>query len=280
MRNLILFIWKKNFFFTFLLLEILSFYFIINNNYFHRSSFINSSNYVAANILRTTKNIKDYFSLKEQNQILANENAILRTHSFASFDEVIQDSYAITDTIYKQKYTYTSCKVVNNSVNRRNNYLTINKGYNDGIKQDMAVITAAGVVGVVKNVSANFSTVMSLLHEKTVISCKIKKNGFFGPLIWDGEDYRFALLKDIPTHASLKKGDTVTTSTYSLLFPENIMVGTIENFERRSSDFFFTVKIKLTTDFKKLIHVYVVTNLQKEEQERLEDQTHAEMDNQ
>lgn len=278
MRNLILFIWKYNFFFTFLLLEIVSFALVLNSNYYQRASFINSSNDVAANILKTSKNIKDYFTLREQNEILARENAILRTHSLVSFSESISDTYVINDTTFKQKFTYTSCKVVNNSITRRNNYLTLNKGSKDGIKPDMAVITSIGVVGVVKDVSENFSTVMSVLHSKTVISCKIKKNSFFGPLNWHGGDYRYAYLNDIPTHASLKKGDTVTTSSYSLLFPENILVGTIESFERKSADFFYTVKIKLSTDFKKLSYVYVVNNLQKEEQEKLEEQTEIEIE--
>jgi rod shape-determining protein MreC len=278
MRNLVLFIWKYNFFFTFLLLEILSFALVVNSNYYQRASFINSSNYVAANILRTSKNVKDYFSLKEQNEILARENAILRTHSLVSFSESINDTYIINDTTFKQKFTYTSCKVVNNSINRRNNYLTLNKGALDGIKPDMAVITSNGVVGVVKDVSKNFCTVMSLLHSKTVINCKVKKNNFFGPLNWDGSDYRYAYLNDIPTHASLKKGDTVTTSSYSLLFPENILVGTIESFERKPADFFYTVKIKLSTDFKKLSYVYVVNNIQKDEQEKLEEQTEIEIE--
>jgi len=276
MRNLILFIWKYYFYFTFLLLEIFCFYLVVNNNYYQRASFINSSNTVAANILRLSKNIKDYFYLKEQNEILAKENAQLRTHSFISFSKTVNDRFVVNDTIYRQKYIYTSCKVVNNSINRRNNFLTLNKGYNQGIKHDMAVITSTGVVGIVKDVSPNFCTVMSLLHSKTVISSKIKANGFFGPLTWDGENSNYATLNDIPTHVHLSRGDTVVTSAYSLSFPENIMVGTIESFERKRDEFFYTVKIKLSTDFKKLSYVYVVNNIQKEEQKELEKKSESE----
>lgn len=255
------------------------FYLIVNNNYYQRASFVNSSNAVAANILSTQKNIKDYFYLKDQNDMLVRENALLRTNSSISFSKIVNDQYAINDTVYRQKYTYTSCKVVNNSINRRNNYLTLNKGLNQGIKHDMAVITSTGVVGVVKDVSSNFCTVMSLLHSKTVISSKIKKNGFFGPLSWDGANFRYATLNDIPTHVALTKGDTIVTSAYSLTFPENIMVGTVESFERKSGDFFYTVKVKLSTDFKKLSYVYVVNNIQKEEQEELEKRSETELDN-
>lgn len=277
MRNLILFVWKHSFLFLFLFLETICFYLIIRNNNFQRASYINSANEVSSNILKTEKNIGDYFYLKNENEKLAKENAELRSHSLVSFSMLVDDQYAINDTIYSQKYTYTSCKIVNNSINRRNNYLTLNKGAKQGIQHDMAVITSTGVVGVVKDVSENFCTVMSLLHSKSTISSKIKKNGFFGPLTWDGENFRYATLNDIPSHVQLLKGDTIVTSAYSLAFPENIFVGTVESFERKSGEFFFTVKIKLSTDFKKLSYVYVVNNLQKLEQEELEKK--SEIDN-
>jgi rod shape-determining protein MreC len=221
-------------------------------------------------VLETEKNVEDYFYLKSYNEDLLKENAELRSRSTASFSMIVNDSYSVNDTTYNQKYTYTSCKVVNNSINRRNNYLTLNKGAKQGIKHDMAVITSTGVVGVVKDVSENFCTVMSLLHSKSTISSKIKKNGFFGPLTWEGENFSYATLNDIPSHVQLVKGDTIVTSAYSLAFPENIMIGTVESLERKPGAIFFTVKIKLSTDFKKLNYVYVVNNLQKVEQEELE----------
>lgn len=270
MRNLLLFVWKHSFLFLFLLLETICIYLVVRNNNFQRASFVNSANEVTANVLKTSKNIEDYFYLKNENENLAKENAELRSHSLVSFSMLVDDQYSVNDTIYSQKYTYTSCKIVNNSINRRNNYLTLNKGSKQGIQHDMAVITSTGVVGVVKDVSENFCTVMSLLHSKSTISSKIKKNGFFGPLTWNGESFSYATLNDIPSHVQLVKGDTIVTSAYSLAFPENIMVGTVESFERKSGEFFFTVKIKLSTDFKKLSYVYVVNNLQKLEQEELE----------
>ena len=135
----------------------------------------------------------------------------------------------------------------------------------------MAVITSSGVVGQVKDVSDNFCTVMSLLNSKTTISSKIKKDGSYGPLMWDVDDnYSIATLHDIPTHVRLITGDTIVTSAYSLTFPENIMIGKVESFVQKSGDFFYTVKVKLSTDFKKLSHVYIVNNILKDEQEELE----------
>lgn len=276
MRNLLLFVWKHSFLFLFLLLETISIYLVIRNNNFQRAGFVSSSNQLSANILKTSNDVKDYFNLKNENENLAKENAELRSHSLVSFSMVVDDEYQVNDTVYNQKYTYTSCKVVNNSSNRRNNYLTLNKGAKQGIQHDMAVITSTGVVGVVKDVSENFCTVMSLLHSKSTISSKIKKNGFFGPLVWEGENFSYATLKDIPSHVQLMKGDTIVTSAYSLAFPENILIGTVESFERKSGELFFTVKIKLSTDFKKLSYVYVVNNLQKLEQEELEKRSEAE----
>jgi rod shape-determining protein MreC len=222
--------------------------------------------------------VEDYFYLKNVNEQLANENAELRSRLLESYAIIYNDLNTVKDTSLRQKYTFTSAKVVNNSTNRRNNYLTLAKGSKQGITKDMAVITNTGIVGQVKEVSENFCTVMSMLHSKTIVSAKIKKDGSYGPLTWDGEDFEYATLSDIPTHVRLKKGDTITTSAYSLTFPENIKIGTVDSWERKSGSNFFTVKVKLLTDFKKLSHVYIVNNLMKEEQMELEKKSETEKD--
>lgn len=225
---------------------------------------------MSANILRTSADVEEYFFLKNENEKLARENAELRSRSLVSFSLLENNQYFINDTAFRQKYTYISSKVVNNSTNRRNNYLTLDKGSKQGIKNNMAVITSTGVVGQIKDVSENFCTVMSLLNSKTTISSKIKKDGSFGPLTWDGEDFSYATLHDIPTHVKIVAGDTIVTSAYSLAFPENIMIGTVDSFERKAGDYFYTLKVKLSTEFKKISHVYIVTNMMKKEQEELE----------
>lgn len=270
MRNLIVFIWKHYFFFLFLVLEIFSISLVIQNSYYQRATFINSSNQVVANVLKTSSDIEEYFYLKTENERLARENAELRSRVLESFSIVRNDQYLVKDSTLHQKYTYTSARVVNNSTNRRNNFLTLDKGSKQGISNNMAVITSTGVVGQVKDVSENFCTVMSLLHSKTTISAKVKKDGSYGPLTWDGSDFNHATLNDIPTHVRLIKGDTIVTSAYSVTFPEGIRVGTVESFVQESGKYFYTVKVKLSTDFKKLTHVYIVKNIFKEEQENLE----------
>lgn len=273
MKNLVIFIWKNNFSFLFLIIEFFCFYLVIQNNFYQKASFVNSSNATSTRVLKTSASIEEYFYLKNVNEDLAKENAELRSQLLASKLIRTNDTHFVDNQSIHQKYIYTTAKVVNNSTNRRNNYLTLNKGINQGLKKNMAVISSIGVVGQVQEVSENFCTVMSLLHSKTTISAKIKKDGSFGPLVWNGESYDYATLNDIPTHVKLKKGDTIVTSPYSRTFPENILIGTVESFERESSKYFFTVKIKLFTDFKKLTHVYVVTNIFKEEQEELEQKT-------
>jgi rod shape-determining protein MreC len=274
MRNLISFIWKNNIVILFLILEIICFYFILSKTKYQRASLVNSSNELSASVLSISSSIKNYFYLKDENEKLAAENAELRSKILSSLSIVSNVAYVKKDTSIHQKFTYSSAKVVNNSTNLRNNYLTLNKGWKQGVKKDMAVISASGVVGQVKDVSENFCTVMSLLHSRTIISSKIKKDGSYGPLTWDSDDdYNTATLHDIPTHVRLMKGDSIVTSPYSLTFPENIMIGTVESFERKSGEYFYTIKVRLNTYFKKLNLVYIVTNIYKEEQEALEKQT-------
>jgi len=278
MRSLLLFIWKHYFFFVFLLLETFCIYLVVQNNYYQHATFINSSNNISAGILKTSQGVKDYFYLKAVNEGLAEENAELRSRLLESYSVIVNDSVTVNDTVLRQKYTFTSAKVVSNSTNRRNNYLTLDKGSKQGITKDMAVITNTGIVGQVKDVSDNFCTVMSMLHSKSIVSAKIKKDGSYGPLTWDGADFEIVTLSDIPTHVQLMPGDTIVTSAYSLTFPENIRIGTVVSKERKSGEYFYTVKVRLLTDFKKLTHVYIVKNMLKDEQQELERKSETEKD--
>lgn len=278
MRNLLLFIWKHYFFFVFLLLEALCINLVVQHNYYQGASFINSSNKLSANVLKTSRSVQDYFYLKDVNEMLAKENAELRTRLLESYSIVVNNWHPVSDTVLRQKYTYTSAKVVNNSTNRRNNYLTLDKGSKQGVERDMAVITNTGIVGEVLDVSDNFCTVKSMLHSQSIVNAEIKKDGSFGPLTWEGKDFEYVTLSDIPTHVRIQRGDTIVTSHYSKIFPENIRIGTVESWERKSGEYFFTVKVKLLTDFKKLTHVYIVNNLMRKEQEELEKKSETDKD--
>jgi len=273
MRNLFLFVWKHNFFFLFFLLETISVYFLVSHNYFQRATFISSANNVSGSINEASSNITDYFNLREANKALAAENARLHSYNKAAFDSYTKSSVFVNDTIYRQKYQYRSAKVVSNSVSNQKNYITLNIGSKQGVEKNMAVICPQGVVGIVEEVSDNFSSVMSILHRDTKISSKVKKEGSYGPLFWEGDDPRYVTLTDIPTHVKLvkgAKGDTIVTSAYSTIFPEGIMIGTVEDADVKSGEYFQTIKVRLSTPFKSLNHVYVIENILKEEQEELE----------
>jgi rod shape-determining protein MreC len=134
----------------------------------------------------------------------------------------------------------------------------------------MAVINPQGIVGIIKDVSQNFSIVIPAININAHISAKIKKWGCFGTISWDGKDYRKAQLNEIPFHIKLIKGDTLVTSGYSSMFPEGIMVGTVSDFDLNDGKDFYNININLSTDFMSLNHVYIISNIYKEEQAKLE----------
>jgi rod shape-determining protein MreC len=270
MRNLINFIYRNHFFFVFLLLEVVCVFLILNNRSYQSTSILNSSNVVSANLYTAVANGKEYLLLKDENEKLARENAVLRNQLKSTYDILPQNVMVRNDTLYRKKYVYIMGKVINSTTNRRSNYLTLNIGSGQGVEKDFAIVNSEGIVGVVKDVSENFSTAISILHKDQKVICKIKKDGSYGPLAWDGTDYRYATLTDIPMHVKLVPGDTITTSALSDIFPEGIMVGIMESFERKQGDAFFTLKVRLNCDFKKLNHVYVIKNNYKAEQDTLE----------
>ncbi|MCX6258968.1 MAG: rod shape-determining protein MreC [Bacteroidia bacterium] len=270
MRKLINFIVRFHFFFLFLIFEFLSFFLLIQYNFYQKASYISSSNAITGNILYTFHSFTGYLSLNKANNDLLIENTRLHNRLKSSFKSDGSVIVKVNDTIYHQRYEYIPVKVINNSINRQNNFITVDKGSIHGLKPEMAVIAPSGIVGVIKKTSANFSSVISVLNTNFKVSARIKKNGFFGSLAWDGNDYRIANLNEIPLHVKISYGDTVVTSGYSALFPEGIPVGTIIEFNKRSGVNFYEIKVRLLTDFKNLSNVYAVKNLFKHEQVKLE----------
>lgn len=260
MRNLIAFIRKYSFFFLFLGVEALAFYLIFRNNHFQGSSFLNSTNAVTGGIYTKYSNLSDYLHLKEVNDALSDENNRLRDNQIQSFERLFGENIMVKDTVFKRKYLYTKAKVINNSTDRQNNYLTLSVGSRNGIKNGMGVIGPNGVVGVVKNVSEHYASVVSVLHREAKISVKLKKSQYFGSMQWNGEDYRMIGLKDIPNHVQLNEGDTVVTSGFSSIFPEGLNTAVIRTFEVPEGENFYQIEMELLNDFKQLSYVYVLKN--------------------
>ncbi|UCG28597.1 MAG: rod shape-determining protein MreC [Bacteroidales bacterium] len=271
MRNLIRFILSYHFFILFLILETLSLTLAFQHNNYQKAKFVNLSQGVTGFFYSKTAILNDYLSLRKTNQQLAAENTKLNNILQRAYrsDEIF--FYGEYDTAYQQHYFYTSARIINNSVNKQNNYLTLNKGIEAGIKLEMAVVSPEGIVGVVNGVSKRFSTVISLLNTDLRISAKIQKNNYFGSLSWDGKDYREAILYEIPHHVLISKGDTIITSGFSTIYPEGVLIGIIKDFEVIGGNF-YEIIVQLSTDFKNLTYVNVVSNLRKEEQIELEEQ--------
>ncbi len=278
MRNLVRFLLRYHTFMLFLLLEVVSLILVTRYNNYQRVKFMNSSATMIGNIYEFNSSVWGYFRLGRINDELARENAFLRTQLQERIQTGVEQP-SVADSIGGATFAFTTAKVVNNSVNRQYNYLTINKGYLHGIKPDMGLINADGVVGVVNQVSKHYSTAISVLNKRLFISAKVKQNGVFGPLAWDGDDYRKAQLKEIPIHIPVNVGDTILTSGHSSIFPEGVMIGTISDVSMKDGENYYKITVDLSVNFKTVSHVDVVEHLKQNEILSLEKKNRSETEN-
>ncbi|TKG88630.1 rod shape-determining protein MreC [Puteibacter caeruleilacunae] len=272
MRNLIRFLIKHFNFILFLLLEAVCVVFIIKYNNFHRVKFLNSSNSITAGIYGSFSNVVDYFTLKRVNEGLSVENARLRSELVRYKMELNANGTTFLSDSIAATYFYQSAKVINNSINKKYNYITLNKGSRHGLKSDMGVIGDKGVVGIITNVSRNYSTAISLLNGRWELSVKHQPSDQNGSLSWDGEDHRKVQLSEIPYNVSVAMGDTITTSGYSAIFPEGVPVGVVSEVQLDPGSNFYTIAVDLFIDFNRLTYVNVVKNLRVDERRSIEEE--------
>ncbi|MDD4143935.1 MAG: rod shape-determining protein MreC [Prolixibacteraceae bacterium] len=265
MRSLLRYFIKNYAFVLFLLLEAISAALVFNYNAYHKAMYLNSSNRFSGAVYESYMSVKNYFHLARINKQLAEENTVLRSLTGYSQESVIPDEITENVIVQGDAYNFTSAMVINNSVNKPLNYITINRGAKHGIKPDQGIITHSGIVGVTLKVSDSYSLAMSVLNSRWSVSAKIRKNGYFGSLVWEGGDYRRASLKEIPVHVNIAKGDTVVTSGFSTIFPEGIPIGTIQDFYRGDGDNYYTIILALGTDFKSLSYVEIIENSSRDE---------------
>lgn len=269
MKEIIKLILKYHFTIIFILLEIVSFSLIIRHNEYQRAIFSESASILFGNISAIATDVKNYFRLKETNESLANENILLKNRLEQyelSRDTIIQGTF-MQDSI--PVYEYIGAKLVNATFNRTKNYLTLDRGLKNGIRKEMGVCSPDGIVGLVQDLSGQFAIVIPLINVDSRISAKIKKNSYYGSLQWDGVDYRYSYLNDIPYHVEVNEGDTIVTSGLSKIFPEGITVGYVESVDKETANF-LKIKVRLAVDFKRLDYVYVILNNKKNEQTGLE----------
>ena len=272
MDSLLRFLKSIHFQLIFIALEVIALILAIGGDAKRNSVFCTSANFVTGRIYDLAWNYVGYFNLREENAMLMEQLSNLRRKSSAFYITDTAEFRNQTDSLGKLKYRFITASVLKNSINGKNNFMTLDVGKEHGVHPDMAVVSASGAVGIVVNTSEHFSLAISLLNNKVGISAKLKNSNFYGKLNWTGEDYHTAILHEIPNHVILNVGDTVVTSGYSAIFPSGIPVAVIDSFERNSDDNFYSIKVKFTTDLKCLSNVFVIENLMQEEQYQLEEQ--------
>lgn len=280
MRNIFLFIRRYRTFFTFLFLQGVALWFLFSYNRYHRAKFLGVANEVTGRINSQYNKVEDYFTLKEENRRVHRLNDSLLNLLPRNFSvrntavQLVRDSVPIDTMGTYRRYFSRPAVVVYNTVNSQKNYIQLNRGANQGIRDNMAVVNSDGsVVGVVVGVSPNFSQVMSLLHVQNSVSASLKKSGETGTAEWDGKDPRFLTLKRIPKTVEVKKGDTVLTSSVSYNFPPGYMVGTVADVKIDNTSGMYLLRIKTAANFNNLQQVHIIENIEREEQIKLYEET-------
>ena len=248
---------------------------LFQGNPYQHHIYLTSANAVSSAVYETANNVTSYFNLRDINEDLNRRNAALEKEVINLREKLQQYSEKeFSDTLVPDAGTdhfdFIVAHVINNSISKPYNYLTIDKGSDDGVKAELGVIDQNGVVGIVSVTGRKNARVISLLNPNLRLSCKIKNSDHFGSLVWDGNDPTTALLEELPRHTVYNPGDTIVTSGYSAVFPPGLPVGIILDDNRDHNENFFTLKIRLFADFTALGNVQIVTNNYGEELAKIE----------
>ena len=268
MNNLLNFFVKHSAWFIFAIYVILSLVLLFKDNPYQQSVYLTSANRVSAAVYNAFNRVTSYFYLHDINESLQERNAALEMELIELRNQMADMALATPDSLHQpalKQYSFVMAQVISNSIAQPNNYITINRGYLDGVTPEMGVIDQNGVVGIVNVAGPHAARVISLLNPHMRLSCKLRNSGFYGSLVWDGRSPQFAVLEELPKHLNYHKGDTIVTSGYSAVFPEGIIVGTVDGLARGMSDSFVSLRIRLTTNFSQLSSVRVITNSMKEQ---------------
>ncbi len=259
----------------FLVLQLLCLFWIVTYNQKQGEIYFFSLQLAADALEKKVQNITSYISLRDQINEVRNENAVLlekllnERHSHSSQPEINPGTDS-TLGLFGASYRVLAANVINNSISRKNNYLTLDKGGADGVNPGMAVITPKSIVGIVTDTSRHFCLVMSLLHSNSRVSAKLKRSGFFGSLIWKESDPRDLSLEDIQKYADVLVGDTVVTSGFSIIFPEGLPIGIVTSLGTEPGAFTYSIKVRLFESLSSVRSVYLIDNPFKDEKKSLE----------
>lgn len=271
MQQLAFFIRKYKYSLYFFSLLIIGFVLTVNNHNFHKSKLISTANGLTGNLYSQTSNISYYFSLKNQNETLIEENTKLKNEleHLKFYQQEASLTSGIDSTSAKSNFEYISGRIIKNEYTKAYNFITINRGEKQGITKELGVINDKGIIGITENTSKSYTRVQSIINGNTQINAKFKNNNHYGSLTWNGKDFNTIQLTDIPRQANYKEGDTVITGGRSSIFPEGIPVGTVlKKPETKSA--FNTVDIKLFNDMSNLKNIYVIKNFDMDEIKNLD----------
>mgnify|MGYP000592630820 CR=1 FL=1 len=274
MQQIIFFFIRNKNFLLFAVLFTASLALTIQTHNYHNNKYISSANFFSGGIFTVKSNITNYFSLSKENEKLLEENLKLRQ----KLDQLkeLAATPVLDTTVLSMKYQYHTAKVINNNYYKTKNHLTLDKGKNDSIAIDMGVISPKGLIGIVSDVSKNYTAVQSILNTNSRINAKLKKSKQFGSLIWNTKDPNVVQLIDIPRLASIEKGDTIVTGGRSTIFPEGILIGTVKDFHLDDDDNYYYVNIQLFNDMTAIENVYLIKNYDAEEIKTLEEKVEDE----
>lgn len=278
MNNLLQFFYKHSHWVLFVFLEILCFVLLFSFNSYQSSVYLSTANAVSARFLRGRDKVTSYFGLAEKNRSLVAQNAKLQQRIFeleAVAAEQLLDSLSAIETMQRVQrtgYHITSAQIIDKSINKSDNYITLDRGTADGVHPDMGVVGVDGVIGVVYKCTDHYSLVMPLLNGKSSLSCKVLGSGSIGYLRWSGGDPRYAMLHDFPRYSSVGVGDTIVTSGSSSFFPEGLMVGVVEELYPSSEGLYVILKVALSTQFSKLEHAFILRRMDADELNALNEQ--------
>jgi len=254
----------------FLFLFAVSIFLTVQNHSFHKSRFISSANYVTGGVYSWSNGINTYLNLEEYNERLITENNQLR-NIISNMNDSISISKQLDSTSFEGDYIFRPSRVINNNFAKIDNYLTLNRGENSGIQEEFGVITSQGIVGIVDRANDKYSRVISILNSRSRINAQLSSTNHFGSLVWNGEDPNIVQLIDVPRQAPVQKGDTIITGGRSLIFPEGLPIGSIEDFTLDQTQSYYTINIKLFNDMTNIGYVYVIENINKDEIKELQE---------
>ncbi len=276
MRNLLNFLLNYGYWILFLLLEVASFMLLFRFNSYQGSVGFTSANRIVGHIYTISSEVSAFFKLRTINEQLTRENVNLQTENKVlreTLKKTLPDAKGepVVTTLEGKGYDIIPTHIINNSLHLPDNYITLDKGSSDGVAPEMGITNGNGIVGIVYMVSEHYALAISLLNSKSSISCKFKHNDYFGYLKWKGGSSLHALLEDVPRHALFQEGDTVVTSGYSAVFPQGLMVGTVDSIADSNDGLSYLLRIRLATDFASLDNALIIANKGQEEQHALEE---------